>query len=134
MPYLMAIVTDYAYPPDENVAVLNELKREHACYKLDKTFGVRGAFGFPTFDEWWFWRNQPLETNDEDLHFPFAWSDYDSDYKEQWWDQHEDMQNFIDRSHTFLSGPGYDWPAWMDSDAFERPEDLAFRFWDLNKH
>lgn len=126
MPYLMAIVTDYAYPPEENVALLNELKREHICYELDCSFGTYDSRYETSFIEWWFWKHQATydEPNTENLHFPFAWSDYDSDYKEQWWDQHEDTQNPVIRQ----------WPGWMDSDAFEKPEDLAFRFWDLNKH
>lgn len=108
MPYLMDIIMEYAYPPDECVAVLSELQREHAYFKLDCEFGLSNPTYEPSFAEWWFWKTQPAfdEPCDENLHFPFSWSDRDEDYKEQWWAENEDRKDLLD------------WPRWMDSDCF----------------
>jgi len=97
-PGLFRIVTEYAFPPWECTNTLTELRSLYHEWMLDELDPYEGY----SFAEWWCWRNQ---------------YDYeDSDWKEQWFDQHED--EYLDRNAPLPNISSEDWPRWMDSNAF----------------
>lgn len=87
MPYLLRIITDYSHPPWECVNTLNELRSIHLDWILDSLDPYEGL----DFAGWWI---ELMKAKHPD-EWP-SWMDgdaFDEDYKEQWFDQHEDGDN-----------------------------------------